>query len=305
MICVIHLVRKANGLEPVRAFIDSYRRHEAGTEHELILLLKGFDSDGDADDVLALADVDAGDALFLADEGFDVGAYLAAAHQLGHETFCFLNSFSVIQSADWLRKLASPLNKTVGLVGASGSHASHYSWLLYDLGFGSYRKIIRRDAARVRALDAARAQVGDFRHPLRRAVGNGLLLPHFVPCFDPFPSCHVRTNAFLVRRDVIQNVRSWPFRRKIDAWKFESGRRCLTRQVENMGLRALVVGADGNEYEKKRWHASNTFWQSNQENLLVADNQSRDYRDGDADRRIFLSLLAWGANANPAFRGSA
>jgi hypothetical protein len=125
-------------------------------------------------------------------------------------------------------------------------------------------------------------------------------LPVLARRFDPFPSYHVRTNAFLVPRDVIRAVRTWSFETKLDAWRFESGRRCLLRQVERMGLSAAVVGADGEAYEKRRWHESNTFWQSQQQNLMVEDNQSRDYRDGDADRRLFLSLLAWGEVANPA-----
>ena len=66
-----------------------------------------------------------------------------------------------------------------------------------------------------------------------------------------------------------------------------------------MSLRGVVVGADGEAYEKQRWHESNTFWQAQQENLVVEDNQSRDYRDGDGGRRLFLSLLAWGDAANP------
>ena len=39
---VVHLVRKQNGIEPVRAFLDSYRRHDAGHAHELAIIFKGF-----------------------------------------------------------------------------------------------------------------------------------------------------------------------------------------------------------------------------------------------------------------------
>src|SRR5665213_1673531 len=46
--CVVHLVRAANGIEPFRAFLESYVRHPAGLQHELVLLFKGFSSDREA-----------------------------------------------------------------------------------------------------------------------------------------------------------------------------------------------------------------------------------------------------------------
>lgn len=300
MICVAHLVRKANGPEPLRAFLESYRQVEAGADHELVLLLKGFESPADANPFLSLADGLAADKLFLPDSGFDVGTYLAATDRLDYDSFCFLNSFSVIQSDDWLGKMTVALEGDVGLVGASGSWTSHYSLLAYDLAFGPYRAIFRSDPAHLDALELARARGHDFRGPLRRAFAAARGVPFVARHFDPFPSYHVRTNAFLIPQHVIRAVRTWSIETKFDAWRFESGRRCLLRQVERMGLRAAVVGADGQAYEKDRWHESNTFWQSQQQNLVVEDNQSRDYRDGDASRRLFLSLLAWGELANPA-----
>ena len=44
-ISVVHLVRRQNGLEPLRAFLASYHRVEAGAEHELVLVMKGFQTD--------------------------------------------------------------------------------------------------------------------------------------------------------------------------------------------------------------------------------------------------------------------
>jgi hypothetical protein len=300
VICVAHLVRKTNGLEPLETFLDSYRRFDAGAEHELVLLLKGFESPADADAVLALADGLAAGVVYLPDTGFDIGSYVAAARELVYDDYCFLNSYSVVRSAGWLGKLAAALGGKVGLVGASGSWTSHYSVISYDLAFGPYRKIFRSSPAHLEALQIARAREGDVGGPIPHAVGALLRFPFALWYFERFPAYHVRTNAFLVPRRVIRSVRTWRFKWKVDAWRFESGRRCLLRQVEGMGLHAAVVGADGQAYDKARWHESNTFWQAQQENLVVEDNQSRDYRDGDATRRLYLSLLAWGEHANPA-----
>jgi hypothetical protein len=300
VICLAHLVRKANGPVPFQTFLESYRRIRPGAEHELVLLLKGFDSEEDAQGIISDTEDLVSRSLHVPDEGFDVGSYLSAARQLEYASFCFLNSFSVIQSEDWLEKMSAALNDDVALVGASGSSTSHYSLLTSDVGFGPYRGIFGSRPTHQAALKIAREREGDFRGPLRRAAAASTMLPSFVRYFDRFPSYHVRTNAFLIRADVLKAVGAWRFERKIDAWRFESGRQCLLRQVEAMGFRAAVVGVDGEAYEKQAWHESNTFWQSRQENLLVADNQSRDYKDGDHSRKLFLSLLAWGENARPA-----
>ena len=34
-ICVIHLVRASNGIEPLKRFLTSYRSHTTGLEHDL------------------------------------------------------------------------------------------------------------------------------------------------------------------------------------------------------------------------------------------------------------------------------
>jgi hypothetical protein len=67
-----------------------------------------------------------------------------------------------------------------------------------------------------------------------------------------------------------------------------------------MGLNVLVVGRDGRAYSPEEWPQSNTFWQSNQENLLVADNQTRSYSNGSDYTRLVLAHYAWGRRASPA-----
>ena len=86
----------------------------------------------------------------------------------------------------------------------------------------------------------------------------------------------------------------WPdVRTKSEAYKLESGKHSLTHQVLQAGKRAIVVGRDGIGYDKEQWIFSNTFWQRNQANLLVEDNQTRQYAQGTAETRKRLSLHAW------------
>ena len=131
------------------------------------------------------------------------------------------------------------------------------------------------------------------------AVGALVRLPFFAGRFDAFPSPHLRTNAFLVGSDVMRSWRIGRIRGKWDAFALESGRRSLTRHVESRGLRAVVVGADGSPFGAEEWPDSDTFWQREQSNLLVADNQTEQYTNGDADLRTFLSRFAWAERAEP------
>ncbi len=117
--------------------------------------------------------------------------------------------------------------------------------------------------------------------------------------FAPFPNHHLRTNAFMTAREVLARVTLRPMVFKFFALAFESGKDGLTAQIARQGLAALVVDRSGAAYSKERWHLSNTFRQSRQEGLLVADNQTDIYASADAAARARLSRLAWGEFARP------
>ena len=123
-ITVVHLVRRQNGLEPLRAFMASYRRFEAGVEHELVIAMKGYRPDHQRDDACKLIDVPHR-VIEVPDRGYDVGSYWDIAGQLGSESACFLNSFSVILRSGWLAQLHRAVNLGgVGLAGVTGSYQS-------------------------------------------------------------------------------------------------------------------------------------------------------------------------------------
>lgn len=103
----------------------------------------------------------------------------------------------------------------------------------------------------------------------------------------------------MASRDTLLRIRVGSLRMKLSTYKFESGRDGLTNQVLGLGLRALVVGRDGQAYDPERWHLSNTFWQSSEENLLVSDNQAELYLSAGAAKRAELAQYAWGDNARP------
>lgn len=283
-------------MEPFAAFIQSYRTHPAGVPHELALVFKGFRSEDETRPHLDLAGGLVSDVLHVGDEGFDLTAYFAAAGRLGRECYCFLNSFSEILADGWLGSLRAALgDPDVGLVGASGSWASIRSYARFNLGLGGpYARVFPSRAA-TRALMAqhtARSSARNGSAPGKLATLREVL--HQLVFFEPFPCHHVRTNAFMLTGEACSRIRIGTLREKVDAYRFESGRASITRQVERIGLRAVLVGRDGRPHEVPEWPASRTFWQGGQENLLVADNQSREYERGDADLRRLLSRYAWG-----------
>ena len=302
-LALVHLVRKENGPEPFREFLESYRAVDAGADHDLVLLLKGFASNREADEAAALAGGLDAQRLYVDDEGFDVGAYFTATDRLEHARVCFVNSFTTVRAPGWLGTLESALRlPDAGIAGATGSWASHWSWLRFNLGL--------RTAYRAAFPDRAWAQAQVLRLTpdtrrvlaplwLRHGIGTARALRFFVGRFGPFPAAHVRTNGFLVERDLMRSLERTPIRRKYDAFVVEGGHKSLTRQIEELGLRPLLAGADKQVYDVPDWARSGVFWQRGQENVLLEDNQTRVYRDADLDLRTYFARFAWGTEADP------
>ena len=59
----------------------------------------------------------------------------------------------------------------------------------------------------------------------------------------------------------------------------------------------MVVDRHGTVFDAAEWHAADTFWQADQADLLVADNQTRTYQEGGPADREVLSRYAWGPRA--------
>ncbi len=294
---LVHLVRKAEGIEALERFLDSYRAHDAGTDHELVLLFKGFVDRSDAARHLALAeDLDVRE-LYVGDDGFDLTAYHRAAQSLTTERCCFVNSHSQVLAPGWLGHLVRALDELgVGLAGASGSWASLRSYALLHLGLPSaYGRIYvdRREAV------STLAQIGggDSQRVggVRRIAYTAITLAGDLRGFEGFPVPHVRTNAFAIDRPRFLRVALGGLSRKVQAHRLESGRGGITRAVEREGAVAVVVDREGRSYRSEEWPASETFWQLSQRGLMVADNQTAAYERATLAQRRILARYAWGS----------
>jgi hypothetical protein len=103
----------------------------------------------------------------------------------------------------------------------------------------------------------------------------------------------------MVSHAVLRDMRLFVVRNKMDTYVLESGSLNITHQVQEMGLRTLVVDCTGAVYEPAEWYRSGTLWQGRQERLLTVDNRTRAYERGGIMRRRVLAGLAWGLHADP------
>jgi hypothetical protein len=290
------------GPAPLERFLDSYRRHDAGTAHRLLVLLNGFlDGQDLAPWRALLADVEH-EELRLERPLLDLAAYREAAERIPAACYCFLNSYSVVLASGWLAHLERHLQAPgVGLVGATGSWGSIGSFQRFMLGFGGpYARVFGDRRAAVATLTAAGARgKSEPKQGPREPLAYARAVLDQSHGFPRFPAQHIRTNGFMIEAQVLLGLATPTFARKMDVARLESGRESLTAQIRGMGLSALVVGRDGCAYAPDQWPASRTLWQGAQENLLIADNRTEDYELGNTEARVALSRYAWGQDADP------
>jgi hypothetical protein len=315
-IAVVHLARCANGHDVFQGFLNSYAAYSPGIEHDLVVVLKGYETDAGTK-ALAMNALRPHRAriLEIPEQGLDLDAYRAAASAFHYSYYCFLNSFSRIAADDWLAKMIRVARQpNVGIVGATGSYRSILSDELSGLReilarrigrlFRAFRHVARGErqanpnpAAPGAMMSGHISLPSDQPSGLWTSLRN---LPRRVTWtlqilwfFPRFPNAHVRTNGFVLSRPIMHRLR-WPRTvSKIDAYFLESGRRSLTAQVAKMGLAPMLVGKDGRGYSVEEWPTSGIFWQGEQENLLLKDNQTLEYDLGSADERRRLYGLVW------------
>ena len=288
-IAVVHLVRSSNPIGLFESFLAAYRNFDAGIEHDLIIIFKGFSSDNENTRpyVERLAGLSYR-PFFLPDVGFDIGAYFATVASFPHTFFCFLNSYAEPLASGWLAMLyGHAVRERVGVVGATGSHASPWNdpRLYEGLPKNRYLRAVH--------LRLVRRLPGWF------PGGSGLAVafaPHMLD-FSGHPNYHIRTNGFLFRRDLMLRLKRPRFRNKMECYKFEHGRQSMTHQLLKRGLEPLIVGRDGRAYAKEEWYESRTHQSGDESNLLISDNLTRLYAGLDRETRWRYAVSTWGDKA--------
>lgn len=273
-VCVVHLVWEPLGVEAFKRFLSSYQQNRGGLEHQLLIIFNGFNEGQGLAPYLELLEGCSYQPLILSRRSQDIPAYFAAARSSTSDFVCFLNSYSVLLDESWLRKLCSHVEQhDVGLVGATGSYQSLYCSVKDSMTLANGNYTLKRLAG----------------SPLRHWT-----LRKLKTYFDPFPNPHIRSNAFMLARDLMLSLEPRQIRTKMEAMRFESGKNNLTRQIQLMGLKTLVIGRDGQAYGPETWFDSQTYKSAKQSNLLVADNRTEQYALADSEARRAMTKTAWG-----------
>ncbi len=331
-IAVVYLARSADGsVSDFEPFITSYRLHDAGIPHDLIIVRKGLHQRPGSQ--AALTEMLNGiphRAVDVLDDGFDIQAYLKVTPYLRHDRVCFLNTFSQIGAGNWLRSLNAPLDRDdVGMSGATGSYESLFTSLFFlykviwltsvqSIQYSpkiaeQYRELlsgqaqnwlgkrggiwmqIKRELARPilgRPFNTDEIEAG-FGMQWETLTRPGAVLFPFRD-FRPFPNPHLRSNAFMISRQLLIDLDFKLDNTKGATNRFESGPDGLPTALAQRGLSSVLVGADGVGYEVADWPKSVTFRLGDQANVLVTDNQTRGFSAMSKWQKTLHERMTWG-----------
>jgi hypothetical protein len=268
-------------------------------DHDLNVIFKGFPDRESLDRGRSLFDKFQITSIELDDSGYDIGSYVKAARIVRNRRIFFLNTFSQILADNWLEHFDRALDRPgIGLVGATGS------WAANTAGYeATIRFIIRRalglPAQLYQNVEHSRA---DDNSSHAEQSGKPSLKQYLSAPFEyllrlyrygRYPNPHIRTNAFMMDRSCFLSLDFPSFERKSDTYKFESGRRSMTKQLLMKNLKSLVVDRGGNVYGASEWKLSSTFRTDEQENLIIADNRTTDYAQASPKHREYLEKLTW------------
>lgn len=277
-LAVVYLCWLPYGIEYLKRFIDSYKLHPAGADHNLVIVFNGT-AQKESHEFVRYANENLPSFTPLELEGGqDIDAYFFAASQLKEDRILFLNSFAEFTAGDWLKKYNSVFESEpqTGVVGATGSYQSFYSDVLrkpfgwekgkgFDYNFKKYKLFIKA-------------------------------FLYWRWLIASFPNPHVRTNAFMIGRTLFLSLKHRKLNRKFDAYLFESGRRSLTNQVLAKDYKVWLIDKEGRAYAPPHWRDSRTFWWSEQEGALVTDNQTEYYaKNAHTAHGQYLRHISWGA----------
>lgn len=285
-ISVIYLCYVPFGTVHLNLFIDSYKKHYSGLPHNLIILFNGINSEICKTDFIEI--LESSNIIYStidSPEKFDIDSYFYASKLIETEFICFLNTYSKINSDNWLYKLHSPfINPKVGVSGATGGYAD----INHD---EEYRHIIN-NLHTINLLKLKKIIYYRFNY-----------YPKILP--------HIRTNGFLIKSKVFNeliyhNVKPFLFNyffklaeKKLKSLIFEHGKFSMSNQLLKNGLESVIVDSNGEIFYVNDWTKSKTFWLDNQENLLILDNQTEKYALAEIKNRKIMQFTAWGSQINP------
>ncbi len=283
-IAVIYLCYVPYGTTYLEDFLFSYKKQSSGVNHELIIVFNGYLNISELEIFLnILKKSSLNYHIEMTDAKYDIDVYYYIAKKLiNFEYFLFFNTYTQILSANWLYYYLKIINEdNVGCVSATGA-------------WGDFQHLIEYRNAINRLL-----KFNIKFNDLKKIV-------YFRYNFYPSVDIHLRTNAFFIKRSIflsIQRPNVKPFllrlllglnKKKLRSFCFEHGSNSFSKQLIKKGYKIKIVNKLGEGLESEFWASSNVFWNGEQENLLIKDNQTNKYFSSSIENRKKLIYAAWG-----------
>lgn len=292
---VIYLARGTDwGIKTVRKFFDSYKKYPAGTEHNLIIAAKAWDTcPEDYKELQQLANDYNAKIIDLPDDGYDFGAYYRVAQKSNADYILCLVSTSEIMDNNWLLKYKNAFDKNEKLkyIGTTGS------WGITPIAIDIFREELRE-----------KYQRPSFKYHLKKVwkyLNNYSIVYKTVHSPLTFPNYHVRTNAFMIDRKLYLSfmLKYKIPKNKIETYHLESGYNSLTRFVLKHNFEVGVIGKDEKIYSKEEWDKSKTFFSPDMSNLLIKDRYYEFYNNLSNRDKTLHEFYAWGSFLTKKFDG--
>ena len=291
---VVYACRKQdqNAREKFTSFWNSYNKHVAGYDHDLLIIKKGFEKTDSFWNSLErqIAHLSF-DLKEYPDRNYLSGYYRTVIEENPEKYILFLTSSCELHSDHWLKKMmqhASP-NNLLGTCAAFESPADGYIRRQKEIPPLTLKNILRCSRK-------------TRKKWINRFLGRPQTIEHH-PVFSydyflPFPNPGIRTHAFMVPPGILNRIGFYPKTEcciaKEMEFVFESGIIGLSKQALLAGMKLLVVGADGEAYPMEKWYESNTFRTKIQENMLIGDHHTRNYAEASPEMKKKYEEISYG-----------
>ena len=266
---------------PFKSFLTSYNSYNAGISHQLIIIFKDCKEKDITPYLALLTHYSIPFKSIYFNGGYDIDAYFFAANSFEADYLFFFNTNSVIQTNNWLLKMYKAIvgKPKIGICSATGSWMSYRS-AVFTQNSWKY--------------NSEQSLIINFRK--YKLLFKALLYYPFL--FKAFPNPHIRTNAFMIKRELLLKVNFKPIKTKMQAYLFESVRRSISNQIIDLGYEIRIVDKNGISIAVKEWSDTEIFWNKTQKDLMVSDNQTEKYIKATNDEKNLYTRLAWGRILN-------
>jgi hypothetical protein len=213
--------------------------------------------------------------------GRDIYSYYYYSCYLSKADFvCYFNTGSKILSAKFLPACLNHLSKNdFDVCAATGSYGAFVS----SKYFISLRPLL--------------VSVGErFLNYLKIIYCK--FIEYILRIFAIFLIPHIRTNAYVIRRDIFVNSFDEFFfgtapKSRLFSLLYESSNRGLSGHIIRKGGRLLIVGSNGVVYGVNQWKNSATYCSFCQKNLAVHDNRTKEFELSSSLNKLKLYIGAW------------